>query len=97
MVKMFPVIAGAAMLAASVTVASAEELRLTDDQMDSVTGGFPGAIALADADASASALGFFFAGTLTNADTETTAVDGFFPFPNVASSKSSSFSFSAAD
>jgi hypothetical protein len=63
MLKMFPVLVGAAMLTASVAVANAEELRLTDDQMDQVTAagsgyGYYHRYAIAGADAFADAKAF---------------------------------------
>jgi hypothetical protein len=96
MVKMLPVLAGAAMLAASVTAASAEELRLTDEQMDQVNAAGFGAFANADAYAAADAFGVFFSESSATTFTET----GTFSIPffvassyAVSGSSSSSSSF----
>jgi hypothetical protein len=51
MIKLLPVIGAAALLAAATPAASADTLKLTDAQMDSVTAGFGFADAFADADA----------------------------------------------
>lgn len=82
MVKMLPVLAGAAMLAASVTAASADELRLSEQEMDQVTAGFFGAYADAFAGAEADAFGVFF----SDANTWTYAESGTFSIPFFVSS-----------
>lgn len=56
MMKLIPALAGAALFAGAFSAANADELRLTDAQMDNVTAGTFGCFICAYVDADASAL-----------------------------------------